>query len=372
MSSLIPERPLLISPSLAATIGLEEATMLGVLTDLARHRPSTVENNFSWLRLDQSAVEQHFPFWTDVDIQRIAKNLCDKGVLLLRSAPYRSSLCLDFAFNEKTNADDAISGSLAASSAIMLNELAHNQITRGANRIAPNWQPNDEVINQIQQRGISAEFALQQLPEFITFWRERDEAHHAWGAKFLKHVLREWRNHETEFGRNQGTSVMAQSWQPSEDALEVLIKHASINAQFVEDAIPEFVLYWQERGESSRTWNSKFIQHVRRQWNRYTATVENDTVPKTIPADWNPSEDVFDVLRLANIDIGFAKNRVQEFVMFWRDCNQVASSWNTKFLQHVKYHWAKSHQSLTSNATVTNKTRERSLVDDLTDRSWAF
>ena len=30
-STLIPERPLLVSPSLAATIGLEEATMLSVL-----------------------------------------------------------------------------------------------------------------------------------------------------------------------------------------------------------------------------------------------------------------------------------------------------------------------------------------------------
>ena len=33
-SSLIPERPLIISPTLAATIGLEEAVMLHVLSEL--------------------------------------------------------------------------------------------------------------------------------------------------------------------------------------------------------------------------------------------------------------------------------------------------------------------------------------------------
>ena len=45
-SSLIPERPLLISPTLAATIGLEEAIMLQVLADFLAHRsPEIVSEN---------------------------------------------------------------------------------------------------------------------------------------------------------------------------------------------------------------------------------------------------------------------------------------------------------------------------------------
>jgi len=94
---------------------------------------------------------------------------------------------------------------------------------------------------------------------------------------------------------------------------------------------------------------------------------------------------VFDVLRLANIDMEFAKRQVAEFLLFWRESNQVYASWNTKFLQHVKFHWAKQH-SLTLAPTTsqqgnhhagqqpthsTSSTRDRSLVEDLTDRSWA-
>ncbi|PCH61941.1 MAG: hypothetical protein COC19_03605, partial [SAR86 cluster bacterium] len=36
-SSLVPERPLIISPTLASTIGLEEAVMLHVLAESIHH-----------------------------------------------------------------------------------------------------------------------------------------------------------------------------------------------------------------------------------------------------------------------------------------------------------------------------------------------
>lgn len=385
MSSLIPEKPILVSPSLAATIGLEEATMLTVLNELVEHRAAFLqqERGYAWLQLDGETVRRYLPFWTDHDLQRISKSLKDKGVILIASAPFVESQCLRFAFNEEQTSASASSlptqnRSVQTKTNYSHGPQAHNTPVRGANRIAPNWQPSDDVVQKLRQHSVDDAFIREQIPEFITYWRERDEPAHAWGAKFQRQVLRAWRNHETEFQRKDANSVIANNWRPSEDALEVLVKHASINAQFVEDAIPEFVLYWQERGEASRTWNSKFIQHVRRQWNRYTATVENDTVPKTIPPDWQPSRDVYDILRMANIDANFAKSLVQEFILFWHDSQQVHSSWNTKFLQHVKYHWAKTrgHTLTEANASherqANHTTRKRSLVDDLTDRSWAF
>jgi hypothetical protein len=370
-SSLIPEKPLLVSPSLAATIGLEEAAMLSILNELAEHRAGELREGYRWLRLDDQVLGRYMPFWTPHDIQRVSKSLRDKGIILVESAPFMQSGELVFAFNE----------SAAAAPARSPSPRAHNVPVRGANRIPPNWQPSEDVWRQLTQRNIPEQFARDQLPEFITYWRERDEPAHAWGAKFLRAVLHAWRNHETDFRRRETAAAMDENWRPSLDAMEVLVKHAAISQQFMEDAIPEFVLYWKERGEASRTWNSKFIQHVRRQWNRYTATVENETVPKPIPADWQPGEDVYDVLRLANIDVDFARSLIAEFVIFWRDNKQVQSSWNTKFLQHVKYHWARNHslspvasqsQHHAGQATHNHKTRERSLVDDLTDRSWAY
>ena len=40
-ADLLPEKPLLVSPTLAATIGLEEALMLQALADLIQQRPAT-------------------------------------------------------------------------------------------------------------------------------------------------------------------------------------------------------------------------------------------------------------------------------------------------------------------------------------------
>ena len=71
MSSLIPEKPLLVSPSLAATIGLEEACMLSLISEVATYRQTAG----GWLELDEALLSKLMPFWTDYDLQRISKNL---------------------------------------------------------------------------------------------------------------------------------------------------------------------------------------------------------------------------------------------------------------------------------------------------------
>jgi hypothetical protein len=380
-SSLIPERPLLVSPSLAATIGLEEACMLSLLSDMAAYRPLLIRDGHGWLDLDEALVLRAMPFWKEHDIQRISKNLRDKGIIQLASAPFVESRRLTIAFDERQAEPKAEE---RARSLPIIN-------MGGANLIAPNWQPDQELLRQVAQHNIPEDFIRQQVPEFITYWRERGETSHSWGAKFLKDVLHKWRNHQTQMARQARDNneeflkrdqdiAMHMSWRPSNDALEVLVKHANISYAFVEDAIPEFVLYWQERGELGRTWNSKFIQHVKRQWVRYSSALEHDTEPKRIPENWQPSSEVFDVLRLAEIKMDFAQRQVAEFVLFWRDSNQLYASWNTKFLQHVKYHWAKQHALTPQQGNYhagqqthhsTSSTRDRSLVQDLTDRSWA-
>lgn len=389
MSSLIPERPLLVSPSLAATIGLEEACMLSLLSDMAAYRPPIARDGQRWLDVDEDTIMSAMPFWSPLDIQRISKNLRDQGIILLASAPFCESHRLTLAFNESQPA-----AKREALPIINMSAPARAPAgSSGANLIAPNWQPDQELLRQIAQHNIPADFIQQQVPEFITYWRERGETSHSWGAKFLKDVLHKWRNHQTlmarqarenneEFLRRDQDMPMHSGWRPSQDALEVLVKHANISYAFVEDAIPEFVLYWQERGEVGRTWNSKFIQHVKRQWVRYSSALEHDTEPKRIPDNWQPSSDVFDVLKLANIDTEFARRQVAEFVLFWRESNQLYASWNTKFLQHVKYHWARqhalaplaqsgNHHAGQQAAHSASSTRDRSLVQDLTDRSWA-
>ncbi len=414
--SLIPERPLQISPSLAATIGLEEATLLTLLNELAEQSEPQWRQGMNWYLLDEGCIAGKMPFWTDHDVQRISQSLRAKGVLVLQSAPFCQSRQLVFAFNEpntqaavnvaasgganrsipvvnpqqnQPSAPQAVANGQYAAQTAQRYGQAHIQtqprvqtpIARGATVMPPNWQPSGETLAHIAQHNIPEQFVRDQISEFVNFWRESGESHRAWGAKFQQQVLRKWREHENFTASREQEVAMGASWRPSHDAMEVLITHAAINAQFVEDAIPEFVLFWRERGDVSRTWNSKFIQHVRRQWARYSSTLEHDTEPRRIAENWQPGEDVADVLRLANIDLGFAQGLVKEFVIFWRDSNQVNTSWNTKFLQHVKHHWARrhalgstqgNHHAGQQTATQSGRTKDRSLAEDLTDRSWAL
>ncbi|GAB3094397.1 hypothetical protein G8770_01730 [Aestuariicella hydrocarbonica] len=418
-SSLIPERPILLSPSLAATIGLEEATMLSVLDEITRLQPPVISQGFRWFELSDQQLYVALPFWNEHDIQRVSQSLRAKGILLLQSAPFLQCQQLIFAFNELQASQPHSTHTSAAQSrplAPPLNqpaagqtqpshdsfrspsEIANNPhafqpgiqpverhrggaIAVGATPIPPSWQPNPEVLARISQHNIPEHFIREQLPEFVTFWRESGETQRSWGAKFHQHVIHQWRQRETFTTQKDSEVAMTKDWRPSPDALDVLTRHAAIHPQFIEDAVPEFVLYWAERGGRSRTWNTKFIQHVRRQWARYTSALEHDTEPKRIPENWQPGDDVHDILRLANIDVNFALQLVPEFVIFWRDSNQVYASWNTKFLQHVKYHWAKRH-SLSApqgqnhegqqTATHSSRTRDRTIAEDLNDRSWAF
>ncbi|MCC7516265.1 MAG: hypothetical protein IT470_02880 [Pseudomonadales bacterium] len=349
-SSLLPERPLVILPSLAATIGLEEAVMLSVVHELFVHRAQA-----GWLTVDESLVATSMPFWQPQDIQRVVTSLRDKGVLQLRSAPYLSSGVLEVGFGEEKAASSAKKSSVKTPRAVAQTGLA--------TLVAPTWQPDAESVRQLTQLGVAPEFIAQQVPEFVRYWQERGEAHHAWGNRFLKHVQRLWREHELHGARLRQNVAMSSEWRPGPDAVEIL-ERSGVTREFIHDSVPEFVLYWRERGDMSTTWDSKFLQHVRHQWAVFTAKLVNDPTPRPISADWQPSADVYDILQMAAIDADFARQQVSEFVLYWKDSRQVHASWNSKFLHHVKYRWAKRHEQPWQGDTD-------GFIATHTDRSWA-
>lgn len=366
MSSLIPEPSLVISPNLAATIGLEEATLLSYLSAVKEHLPSEHKRGFSWYQLQADVIAKQLPFWRPTDIQRVSESLRDKGVLLVGSAPLSESGQLIFAFNE------------ACATAPEPEQKSVGQPTsdsKRANRISPAWQPDETVLQLLAQRGVPGSFATDQVAEFVHYWHERGEARHAWGNRFINHVLREWRQFEQTQNQHKHMDLdqdadrqpdlISGSWTPSSDAMEILENHAEIPRSFILEAVPEFILYWRETGDKSNTWNARFINHIRRQWSRFQHTIENDVDPKPISADWRPNPDVYDILALARIDTQFARDRVKEFIVYWQDRNEVRPSWNSTFIHYVKQQWLQAHSS------GSHSTRDTSLSHELSDRSWA-
>ena len=159
-----------------------------------------------------------------------------------------------------------------------------------------------------------------------------------------------------------------------------ILLNADINIRFIEDAVPEFILFWQERGAQKGAWNSKFIEHVRRQWARYSASLGFDDTPRPISKNWQPSADFYEILEMAEIDSVFAKSKIAEFVLYWRDSQQAKASWNTVFLQFIKAAWSKRLRDCEDGVSSyapgfqgsgTNQQNIESRLQSLADRSWA-
>ena len=371
--SLIPERQLLFSPLLAATIGLEEAILLQHLQPLFEHHSPQTRNGYAWLSVDRTFLLRTLPFWSAEDLHRISRSLADKGVLLIDSAPLHTATQLVFALNEPVQPTDKPS---------TLEPAPLAQTKRSAGLLPLHWSPSEDLLQLLSMNhNIPRQFALDQLEDFIFYWRERAEASHAWENRFRQHIISAWRRHQqnqAESFRVPPTTTLDNNWRPSADALEIM-ERGEIERDFIEQSVPEFILYWRERGANPKELNSKFIQHIRIQWAKYTSSLEHSTEPKRIADHWQPSGDVFDILRLSHIDTQFAQSLVPEFIVYWRDSNQAQTSWNSKFIQHVKHHWAKRHQIEQAGqrngghkeTSTTSRTRDRSLQQDLTDTSWA-
>ena len=250
---------------------------------------------------------------------------------------------------------------------------------RSAKSIGSSWQPQSDTLRQLAQLGVTDQFARQQIPQFVTYWRNRNISHHSWEAKFIKEVWREWQRAQTANFQKSKELPMSSDWRPSQDALNIRTGQGEINKNFVEDAIPEFILYWRSKGDLSSTWDSKFVQHVRHQWHFYSGIINQDTLPQPMSADWQPKESVYDVLQMANIERQFAEQLVAEFVLYWQENGSAQSSWSTKFLQYVKRQWARHTQPQVANknygkqhgSNPTSRIRDRNIIDALSDRSWA-
>lgn len=365
--SLIPEKMLSISPSLAATIGLEEAVLLHALNELSEHNRQELIDNYNWVSVSLKQITNAVPFWDVVVLQRITFSLRDKGILLISTSPITESGELRFAFNETGLSKQSVTEKKAPS------------LRAKAKNIPSSWSPDSEVLRQLQQYNIPSKFINDQIPEFVIYWSERNDPKFSWGSKFIKHVIRLWRNFQTENTKIGLKVLMEPEWRPSIDAMDILVRQAGINDNFIEDAIPEFVLYWLERGDKSDTWNSRFVTHIKRQWSKFTITMEQDSAPRLLDQSWKPSEELYEILVLANIPRDFAHKLSPEFILYWRESGQAHNSWNTKFLQHIKREWSRQ-KSISSKVrnyeekqrpNRANSTRGSNLVDELRDRSWA-
>ena len=216
---------------------------------------------------------------------------------------------------------------------------------------------SNDVLTQAKSLGMTEEF-IQFQSSLFKASNKNLESDFKTNFRLLKHLIKAWRQEEKKERTEAEKVLIKKDWAPSEDVISIL-ESAEMDSDFVKKCIPEFIVYWKEKQFKSNEWNSIFLNHVRRQWARYKNIIEDNVSPKKMTHDWVPNQNCLDVIKLARIDEKFAKDQIPEFKIYWLDSNQVMTSWNSKFIQHVKYRWFK------------NNSKSSGIISRLTDKEWA-
>jgi hypothetical protein len=247
----------------AKLLGLEESIFFEFLREANQF---SAKNETT---LSAELLQSHFPFWQIRDFHRLAQSLKNQGVITVSSAPIHQEGALSFTILGNEPLSQAVNQSAPEKPAQTKQSSQKNRGQVGATRLNPRWRPDQAILDKLyQDHGIISKFAGQQVSEFVQYWVDSNKVNHSWSAQFYKHVVRNWQRQKSEVrfldnSKSKATS-MQQGWYPHHDAVEILTR-SGIKKEFIEDAIPEFVLYWRERGAIAETWNSNFIKHVKKQ-----------------------------------------------------------------------------------------------------------
>ncbi|MFT7491051.1 MAG: hypothetical protein ACI80S_000633 [Pseudohongiellaceae bacterium] len=465
MNNLFPEKPILVYPTLAASIGLEEATLLSLLDDMTRHKEGMLSQGMQWYHLSEKTLKTQISFWDARDIQRLSQRLRDLGLIHVRSAPFMQSLVIDFAFN-LTGAGDSAHAAVPNHNRSQTNQNIRSQPTvrhstpvmtgSGASIIAANWQPDSETLIGLGQLNIPEHFARDQVPEFVNYWRETGETQRSWGSKFIQHSKRQWIFHTTQMARQNRATTLPAGWQPSSDlqiqianegipttfsdkvlnkfrlyhqksettqlnwdmpffswvkdewqkqdtpfietkkstsmtgnwrpnqhTLDYLNISYGIDAGFIADSVPEFIHKWTEKKAIYSEWGKVFAEHVIEQWRFVQAGVSRNPISRPIDRAWQPSDDCLEILsHQSEIDLNFIHAQLPEFILYWTNRGEARHSWDNIFLQHIKRQWAAIHAGSAAAKTGNNnerqqntsgsgRTKDRTIAQQLNDTSWA-
>ena len=131
----------------------------------------------------------------------------------------------------------------------------------GKRKLGLTWTPSIQAFEVLGMGGINNKFIESKINEFKLYWLEKNQIRDNWNVLFVEFIRREWVKEGSE---NKGLPVcIDESWSPSSDALHIL-GLANVSKNDALKHLKEFILYWKENGTALKSWNSKFVDFVKR------------------------------------------------------------------------------------------------------------
>lgn len=248
---------LLVSPTLAATLGLEEALLFQLLYE------ARALQSHDTIQLSVTQQQKMFPFWSDIQFLAVCNRLQAQGVIsIIRQSPWQFKIDPLFDIEEVTgdqsklpnlntsvpvfsletkpeiNNDNAAESTSTPEPKTQRHAVAHTETlpvfsmneARRRNqedddlaylkpsssnggrasvqrlRMTPDWEPSDQFSNLLSFHNIPLAFALSELEKFRQYYlaSERQEAN--WDIRLVNWVQRAWPESSHSKGRYEQTN----------------------------------------------------------------------------------------------------------------------------------------------------------------------
>jgi hypothetical protein len=212
--SLIPEKPIVISPTLAATIGLEETVLLQLMQECLAHGNKVQSSGFNWVTVPGQRLMDLAPFWREDDIRRLSASLHEKGLLLIGGGAFSAQQDFRFAFNEGGSSAQAPSNTTPRTGS-QINEF---RSPHSAKTIGGSWQPSEDALRQLGSAGCDSRVCPAADSPVCRLLARAQCAAAQLGIKIYQRGLASVAAGESTNHRRRREVSVTGEWRPSKDA----------------------------------------------------------------------------------------------------------------------------------------------------------
>lgn len=199
------------------------------------------------------------------------------------------------------------------------------------------------------------ETSIERLRDALPYWSE-EKLREVWrqlvnqgivtedggDAKRLRFKLHTQSSTVARNAPQKAASPIPENWQPNAALLDILEREHDIPREYALGLRDEFVLYWNERGDSAHSWGSKFRQHALGEWRKQQSRGNI----KAIDYDWRPDAGaVSELNRRHGMNSDFIEDLIPTFISYWKEKDATAGTWSHKFMLYARKNWTQ-HQRL--------------------------
>lgn len=282
MGYQIPEQPLLIYPSLAERFGLEEALLLGIYHQLSQRTGLRLRSGQREIKLDAHSWRQLVPFWSQDQLAMVTNSLVEQGAI-----------------------DASLSKTLVK---IVL--LQDDQPTAAAVPVIP--ATSEQVVGQ--------ESEPESEVEVVSRLSVMDQPPPLVDAPPLGMATPPVQPNPPEIPPASAPPVPAQAPSRRQQPRQ------SMQSRTPAPAFGGSTGWRRHKSELQVI----FEQHEERNQHLHAMFL-----------GWQPSSNFFELLARQGIREEFARESIDEFVLYWVNKDRRETSWDQKFLGWVKREWVK-------------------------------